>query len=150
MAKTSLRSTSTPTVEESTAIDVAVELPEDEEQAAVPPQAHRSEPASEPAPAGAVPATMTTAPEPEPAKPRQSTARLASRPDCAIPNDIAMFASRGESYAKEMTREVRAQVILDLRGCIGINCQFDFKRGDVLLLPLWFAQSYPKNLVVKE
>jgi hypothetical protein len=144
MAK-ALRPTLTPDVEESTAIDVV-----DPQEAAEPaqPAIQREEPASAPAAAGATPATMTS-PQPEEPK-RPSTARSASRPAGKIPNDPSQFASRGEAYAKEMTREVRAQVIADLSGCIGIGCAFNFKRGEVLLLPYWFAVSYPKHIVVKE
>lgn len=147
MAKASLGRSSTPTVEEQSAIDIENEV---EDQTPAPePMEQRMEPMSTPPAAGAVPATMLSAPQPAAPK-KQTTAQQAVRPSCPIPNDRAQFPSMSDEQAAEATREVRCQIIAELKGCLGLTCQFHFMRGQVLLLPKWFAVSYPKNIVIKE
>lgn len=148
MSKRSARPVTAVEVEETTAIDVEIEGQEEAEHSSRPPL--NEAPQSAPEAAGAIPASMRTEPS---ALPRVSTRQVFEASECPfpLPNDPkTLFPNLSEEKAKALTTMVKVQVMKDMEGCRGVNCRFQLKAKDRVLLPRWFAESYPKHLLVKE
>ena len=102
----------------------------------IPPAA--SKPASSPA---------TKAPAPTPlnffARAEECPAAL------AVLSERQGFAGHSEEYRDSMREMVPCQVIEPLKCRIGLTFQADFPKAKVVMLPRWFAVSYPNHLVIK-
>lgn len=132
--------------------DSTVEQPDTETKLPQQATGPASAPESNPEAAGSRPAS-TPAPTPV----RRSPIDFLARADKCPPlleqmNETQKDKYHGHppEYAEYMTTLVPTQVIERIAGRIGLRFTFDFPRAAVLMLPRWFAVSYPDSLVIKE
>lgn len=111
-----------------------------------------SAPESNPEAAGSRPAS-TPAPSPVRRPAIDFLARADKCPELLAQMNEAQkdkYQGHPPEYAEYMTTLVPTQAIERITGRIGLRFTFDFHRGTVIMLPRWFAVSYPDALVIKE
>lgn len=121
----------------------------------LPPQATgpASSPESMPPPAGEKPASVSPRAAVVRSHPIDFRSRAESCPKAILDlheKQASAYKGHPAEYADYMQTMVPCQLITDLKGRIGVKCEFNFRRSQVVTLPRWFATTFPAAIVIKE